>query len=327
MILAGDVGGTKTVLGLFEDSGSSLALVCEQRYENTDFDNFADVVDSFLTLAGRPSIDAGAFGVAGAVIDGSVQMLNLSWRVEAAALERRFAIRRVRLLNDLEAAAYGMLHLAPAELRELSPESTPRRRGNVGMLAAGTGLGEAFLCWDGSQYHPLASEGGHSTFAPTNDVEMELLGYLRRSLGAHVSYERILSGPGLVNLHSFLRDTGKEEEPPRLTERLATGDQGATISACGLAGDFAICVRALDLFVSIYGAEAGNVALKGLTLGGIYVGGGIAPKILPKLTDGTFMSSFLAKGRRGELLGQIPVKVALNTKAPQIGAAHFARRL
>jgi glucokinase len=327
MILAGDIGGTKTVMGIFVESGSTLKPAHEAEYRNTDFESFDAVLETFIVAAGRPHLTAACFGVAGPIIEDRVEMLNLDWTMDAAALGSRLEIRHVRLLNDLEAAAYGMLHLRPDEFYELSPGMVPRRRGNVGLIAAGTGLGESLLCWDGAKYQPVASEGGHADFAPRNEVEIELLRYLQGTVGDHVSYERVLSGPGLVNIYQFLRDTGRAEDPEALRARLGQGDPAATISTCALAGEFPICTQALEIFVSAYGAEAGNLALRGLTFAGLYVGGGIAPKIVAKLADGAFMRSFCAKGRRSELASQVPVAVALNSKAAKIGAAHFARQL
>lgn len=231
-------------------------------------------------------------------------------------------VPRVKLLNDLQAAAYGMLHLEPTELCVLQPGL--QRKGNIVVIAAGTGLGEAMLYWDGEQHHPLASEGGHADFAPRTDQEVELLAYLRREFG-RVSYERLLSGPGFFTIYRFLRDSGFAPEPAWLRERIAQGDPSAVVSQVGLAGEHPLCTQTLDLFTSIYGAEAGNLALKALALGGVYVGGGIAPKILPKLRDGTFIRAFTEKGRLAELMRTIAVKVALDPRAPLIGAAHYAQ--
>jgi glucokinase len=327
MILAGDVGGTKTNLGLFEDADGGLRAVREATYKNADHETFEAVLDAFLADAGRPVLTAAGFGIAGPVIAGHVQMLNLPWSMDSGALGERLRVRHVGLLNDLEAAAFGMLFLPDEDFCELSPGIPRPHPGNVGVIAAGTGLGEAFLHWDGAEHQPVATEGGHSSFAATTDEEWQLACYLRERLGGHVSYERVLSGPGLVNVYEFLRDTGRAAEPAALRDRLRTGGRAETISTAGLRGEFPICARALHLFVSIYGAEAGNVALKGLTLGGVFVAGGIAPKILAKMTDGTFMTSFSAKGRREELLNGIRVAVALNTQVPKVGAAYYARRL
>jgi glucokinase len=326
MILAGDVGGTKTVVGLFEDAGDALRAGQEIEYRNAEHPTFEAILDAFLHATSRPPLSAAGFGIAGVVLAGHVQMLNLPWSMDAAALADRLGVPCVGLLNDLEAAAYGMLFLPPSDFCDLTP-AIASRRGNIGIIAAGTGLGEAFLHWDGAEYRPFASEGGHASFAPANDEEMDLLRYLRERFGGHVSFERVLSGPGLVNVYEFLRDSGRGDEPAALRDRLRAGCAPEIVSTAGLSGEFPICARALELFVSIYGSEAGNLALKGLTLGGVFVGGGIAPKILPKMTDGAFVRSFRAKGRRSDVLSQMRVAVALNTKAPKIGAAHYARHL
>jgi glucokinase len=327
MIVASDVGGTKTVLGLFEETPAGLRAVAEETYRNAEFATYGAVLDRFLGATGVSRCDAACFAIAGPVLEGVVRMVNLPWVFETAVLARRLGTERVRFLNDLEAAAYGMLHLAPEEFCELQPGGTPRRRGNIGLIAAGTGLGEALLVCDGRDHHPMASEGGHADFAPRSDEEIELLRWLRTAFGGHVSSERILSGPGLVNVYRFLRDTGRGVEPPALATRIAAGDAAGVIAAAALAGEYPICVAALETFASIYGAAAGNLALRGFTVGGLYVGGGIAPKILPKLTDGRFVEAFLAKGRYADFLREIRVAVALNSKAPLIGAANFARRL
>lgn len=326
MILAGDVGGTKSVLGLFEQAGDHLALIREARFLNAEFASFDDIIESFLAESQRPQITAASFGIAGPVIDGHVDMLNLSWSMDAAAIGTRFGIPCVRLLNDLQALAFGMLHLGPDDFRVLSPgNGKGPGHGNIGMIAAGTGLGEAFLYWDGERYHPMATEGGHTSFAPMDDIQVELLRYLQGTYGAQVSYERIVSGPGLINIYSFLRDTGRATEPDALAARFEGTDQARVIADAGLADEFPICTAALDLFVAIYGAEAGNLALKGLTLGGLYVGGGIAPKILARMTDGRFLRNYRNKGRRSELLDQIPVSIALaGGRAAVLGAAYFA---
>ncbi len=327
MILAGDIGGTKSLLALYEAAGDVLRPVSEQMYRNADFPSLAAVLERFLASAGRARPRAACFAIAGPVIDGRVQMSNLPWKLDPADLAAATGAERVRLLNDLEGAAYGMLHLAPDAFLALSAPTALRRRGNVGLIAAGTGLGEALLCWDGERYHPAASEGGHGDFAPRGDEQIALLRHLATTFPGHVSYERVLSGPGLANVYAFLRDTGRAAEPAALASRLAAGDPAATIAASALAREHDICVRALDLFVDVYGAEAGNLALRGFTLGGLYVGGGIAPKLVGKLRDGAFMRAFVAKGRYQELLATIPVAVALDPKAALLGAAHFAARL
>ena len=218
-----------------------------------------------------------------------------------------------------------MLHLSLEEKHVLNPGTSRRKRGNIAVIAAGTGLGEAILFWDGQKYQPIASEGGHADFAPQTDVEVELYRYLRDKFGGHVSYERVLSGPGFFNIYSFFRDTGHAPEPDWLAERIRAGDPSAVVSEVGLAGKDENCVATLDLFATIYGAEAGNLALKALAVGGVFVAGGIAPKILPALTSNdAFLKGFFAKGRFAELMKNLHVSVALNPRAPLIGAAHYA---
>jgi glucokinase len=226
-----------------------------------------------------------------------------------------------KLLNDLEAAAWGIMHLPAAELAPL--QGGTQRTATMVLIAAGTGLGEALIVWDGSRHGVVASEGGHADFAPRTDRETELLGYLRREFG-HVSYERVLSGPGLFNIYAFLRDTSGTPEPRWLRNRMEGGDRNAVVSEVGLAGEHPLCVEALDIFASIYGAEAGNLALKALAVGGVYVGGGIAPKLRAKLSDGSFIEAFRDKGRFAPLMGSIPVQLALNPHAPLLGAALVA---
>jgi glucokinase len=326
MILAGDIGGTKTVLALFDDASGTLQLVRDGTFPSQEAVSLEAVLTRFLASAGRP-LRAACFGVPGVVIDGRCETTNLPWHLDERALASHTGAPRVKLLNDLEAAAYGMLHLEAHELASLNESTQPRRQGNIAVIAAGTGLGEAMLIWDGTYHHPVASEGGHADFAPRTDQEVELLLYLRRLFDGHVSYERVLTGPGLHNIYNFLRATGYAPEPAWLAERLATGDPSAAIAEVGLAGGDALCVAALDLFAAAYGAEAGNMALRCLAIGGIFVGGGIAPKILPALRRGPFMHAFADKGRFAELLRSIPVHVALNPRAPLLGAARYALRL
>jgi len=324
MILAGDVGGTKTVIGLFEQAGDRLQAVREETFPSKSYATLEAILDRFLSGGSGPALRSACFGVAGPVIEGKSKTTNLPWELDEPTLEKALQVPRAKLLNDLEAAAYGMLHLDPTDLCVLQPGL--KRQGNIAVIAAGTGLGQAILYWDGAHHHPIASEGGHADFAPHTDSEMELWIYLRREFG-HVSCERLLSGPGLFNLYRFLRDSGYATEPEWLRQRIAQGDPGTVISQIGLAGEHPLCTRALDLFSSVYGAEAGNLALKALAVGGVYVAGGIAPKILPRLQDGAFIHAFTDKGRLSDLMRSIEVKVALNPRAPLIGAAHYALRL
>jgi len=324
MILAGDIGGTKTVIGLFEKAGNWLHVIREETFPSQSYGSLEAILDQFKGSGSRSPLHAACFGVAGPIIEGKSKATNLPWELDERALAAALHVSRVKLLNDLEAAAYGMLQLDPTDLCVMQP-GLPRK-GNIAVIAAGTGLGEAILHWDGAQYYPMATEGGHTDFAPRNDLEIGLLRYLQKEFG-HVSYERVLSGPGLFNIYRFLRDSGIAPEPEWLRTRIAENDPGAMISEIGLTGDDPLCTKVLDLFASIYGAEAGNLALKALAIGGVYVGGGIAPKILPKLQGGTFTNAFSDKGRFAELLRSIEVKVALNLRAPLLGAAHYGLML
>lgn len=324
MILAGDIGGTKTVIGLFDEAGDRLRPVHENTFPSRGHGTLEEILDRFLRGRAGLALRGACFGVAGPVLEGRCKTTNLPWELDEEKLADTLRIPRVKLLNDLEATAYGMLHLDPTDLCVLQPGS--KRNGNIAVIAAGTGLGEAMLYWDGKRHHPLASEGGHGDFAPQTDLEVELLVYLRREFG-HVSYERLLSGPGLFNIYRFLRDSAFASEPQWLRERISQGDPSAVVSQLGLAGEHPLCAKALDLFTSVYGREAGNLALKALAVGGVYVGGGIAPNILSKLQDGTLVGAFTDKGRLAELMRTIEVKVALSPRAPLIGAAHYALTL
>lgn len=324
MILAGDIGGTKTVIALFEEAGNRLHVIREETFPSQSYGSLEAILDQFLGSGPRPPLRMACFGVAGPVIEGKSNATNLPWELDERALAAALRVPRVKLRNDLEVTAYGMLHLDPTHLCVLQP-GLPRT-GNIAVIAAGTGLGEAILYWDGARYHAIATEGGHADFAPRSDLEVELLRYLQREYG-HVSYERVLSGPGLFNIYRFLRDSSIAPEPEWLRARIAEGDPSTVISEMGLTGDEPLCTQALDLFVSMYGAEAGNLALKAFAIGGVHIGGGIAPKILPKLQDGTFTRAFADKGRFTDLLRSIEVKVALNPRAALIGAAHYGLML
>jgi glucokinase len=311
------------VLALFEVHGFELTLLRSETRPSRDYASLEAVIRGFVNGGARPSIAAACFGVAGVVLDGRATTTNLPWVLDEKALQDAIPSPHVTLLNDLEAAAWGVLQLPPAQLVTLQ-EGT-RRSGHKVLIAAGTGLGEALILSEGTRHHVIASEGGHADFAPRTDRESALLEYLRREFG-HVSYERVLSGPGLFNIYRFLRETRGLVEPPWLRERLQTGDRSAVVSEVGLAGGHPLCVEALDMFASIYGAEAGNLALKSMALGGVYVGGGIAPKIRAKLADGSFIAAFRDKGRFAPLLDSIPVQLALDPRAPLLGAALVAAR-
>jgi glucokinase len=333
MILAGDVGGTKTVLALYESGVNTLDKVREQTYASASFPSLDAICLDFLGRSAEVGVRTACFGVPGAVVDGFCKTTNLPWLISEAELAHTLRIPRVKLLNDLQAAGYGMLHLDDSELAVINPgrglaSRGGARRGNYAVIAAGTGLGQGFLAWTGERHLPIASEGGHSTFAPRNDLEYELRRFLARRIGteeSHVSWERILSGPGLGNVYDFLKHKGVHEESPQVAAKIKAGaDKGSVVGMEAINGSDKLCAAACDLFASLYGAEAGNLALKLLATGGVFVGGGIAPKLLPILQRGAFLKSFVDKGRFEELLRGIPVLVALNDKAPLLGAARFA---
>jgi glucokinase len=321
MILAGDIGATNSRLAFFAQRGGRLEPIVEETYPSREHVNLEAIVLKFVSSHGLP-IDVACFGIAGPVRHGRSETTNLPWVVDARKLAQALPIRVIALLNDLEAHAYGIAMLAPEDCVTLN-QGASAVSGNAAVIAAGTGLGEAGLYWDGQQHRPFASEGGHTSFAPNDPVQMELLSFLWPEFG-HVSWERVLSGPGLHNIYRFLRDTGRGEEPPWLTRQLQQHDPPAVISQAALAGTSALCRQALDLFVTLYGAEAGNLALKIMATAGVYVGGGIAPKIIRRLTNSTFMDAFLAKGRLRPLLQAIPVHIIMNDKVALLGAARCA---
>jgi glucokinase len=321
MILAGDIGGTHTRLAFFRNENGRFVPVYEHVFPSREFRGLDEIVVKFVAEA-RLVPESACFGIAGPVRRGRVEASNLPWIVDASTLARELQLDSVVLLNDLEAQAWGINCLGDADTVALN-KIKGAAVGNRVVVAAGTGLGEAGLFWDGRQYHISASEGGHADFAPRNELEIELLRYLTNRFG-HVSYERIVSGPGLVNVYMFLRDTHRGEEPAWLREEMLAGDPAAAVSRAALAGKSALAEQALNLMISIYGAEAGNMALKVLALGGVYLAGGIAPKILPRLAGPLFMQSFLSKGRMQPLLEAVPVYVITNEKTGLLGAACYA---
>jgi len=321
MILAGDIGGTNTRLAFFEGTPDHLEPVHTEIFPSPQFSGPAEIVRSFLG-AHPNAVDAVCFGLPGAVVNGRVETTNLPWVVDAGEMAADLGLGSITLINDLFANAHGIALLEEPDFVVLNI-GVANSAGNRALISAGTGLGEAGLYADGRGYHPFPSEGGHVDFAPRNELEMDLLRYL---LGRfeHVSYERVLSGPGLHNIYQFLRETGRGNEPAWLAEQIAQGDPSAAISKSALEGTSNICVQAVDIFVSLYGAEAGNLALKVLATGGVYVGGGIAPKIVRKLSSTAFMKSFSGKGRIGGVLKDIPVRVITNDKAALLGAGRVA---
>jgi len=327
VILAGDVGGTKTVLAVLEPgAGPSpvMTLVREAVLPSREIDSLESAVEAFLLGAPRLSVAAACLGVAGPVIDGRSVTTNLPWEVH----ERRLAAAAhapTRLINDLEAAGYGVLTLAPEQFLTLQA-GAPKPGANMALIAAGTGLGQALLIAEGQDYRVIASEGGHADFAPHDEVDVDLLRFLRAEFG-HVSWERVVSGPGLHNIYRFLQMRAGHAAPEWLRERLQREDPSAVVGEVGLQGRDPVCVEALDRFVTLYGAQAGNLALASLALAGVVLAGGIAPKIRSKLGEGRFMQAFLGKGRLDALLSQIPVRVVLDERAPLWGAARVATRL
>lgn len=321
MILAGDIGGTKTVLSIFtRDNNGSMTCLQEQTYSSQQFPKFDDILTAFLPSGA--TIKSACFGVAGPVVNQRCQTTNLPWLLDAEELKIKLGTANVKLLNDLEAMALGMLHLPEHDLVTLNPNAETQA-GNIAVIAAGTGLGEAILYWDGNKHHPMATEGGHSDFAPKNARQDLLLAYLRRCYPDHVSCERILSGSGFSRLYDFLCDQGFAPPCPDVPYNDSGIDRNAVISRLGVAGKDPLCAEAVRIFVEIYGAETGNLALKSLATGGIFIGGGIGPKILPALQDGNFMRMFKAKGRFVTLLEKIPVKLSLNPRTPLIGALNY----
>jgi len=326
VILAGDIGGTKTRLALFQEAGTALHLVRSTTYDSRSAATLEEIVTRFLEESGKPETSAACFGVAGAVVGGEVRTTNLPWHLSEGGLARELAIPRVGLLNDLEAAAYGVVAIDdPSSLLSLQAGDPPRERRALALVAAGTGLGVAVMSWNGERYKVAPSEGGHCDFAPQDTVEDALLVWLRAKFGGHVSYERILSGPGMVNLYRFLREYRGIAEPAWLTDRIGDGDPAPVISAVALANEDPLCHDTLTRFVSMYGAAAGNFALTALAVGGVFLGGGIAPKILPRIVDGPFLAAFAAKGRFADALRKIPVHVVLAPDVALLGAAACVR--
>jgi glucokinase len=321
MILAGDVGGTSTRLAFFTVEGGRLNLVLEKDYPSRRHKSLDEIVGKFVSHH-RLAIEYACFGIAGPVQYGRVETPNLAWVVDQETITRELRIESAWLINDLLANAYGILTLEEKDFTILNAGS-PNATGNAAVISAGTGLGEAGAYWDGKHYHPFACEGGHADFSPRNELEIELLRYLLKRFG-HASWERVVSGPGLYTIFDFLRDTGRGEAPAWLTDEMAEKDPSAVIAQAALEGRSELCVQALDLYISCFGAEAGNLALKFLATGGVYIGGGIAPKIITKLKGTDFIEAFTAKGRFKHLLEAIPVRVILDDKTALLGAARYA---
>lgn len=321
LILAGDIGGTSTRLAYFEFSSGGTSLLVEKHYPSRESESLNRILADFVSDQGMKP-ERACFGIAGPVSNGRVRTPNLPWSVDAAELAGTLSIPVARLINDLEANAYGIPLLVPGDFAVLN-QGISDPTGTIAVVSAGTGLGEAIAYWDGTGHHPLRSEGGHADFAPRNELETELLLFLRAEHG-RVSSERVLSGPGLRNIYRFLRDGHHMPETPEVAAAMLSGDPSAAITRAALADQCSLCSRTLDLFISLYGAEAGNMALRSLATGGIYLGGGIAPKIIERLKGPGFMLAFTAKGRLSPLLENIPVRVILNDRTALLGAMRAA---
>ena len=321
MILAGDVGGTKCNIALFAEKDGKLHVVFKQRFASKDFARFDLIIKEFTQQAAPhltgEKVRAAGFGVAGPVINNRIHATNLPWVIDADSLSKELGVKTIALMNDLGATGHSLDHL-PAEDFVVLNQGTPVQGATRALLGAGTGLGQSILFWDGNRYRVVPSEGGHSDFAPHTDEQIELLKFMRKRY-PQVSWELILSGRGFRTLHEFLSSSVKHpifDDPD--------ADPAPFITKMGLSKECPVCVQTLDLWTAIYGAEAGNLALKVLALGGVYVAGGIAVKILPKMQDGTFFKAFRDKWQFGEMLSNVPVSVVLNESAPLIGAAYEA---
>jgi glucokinase len=321
MILAGDIGGTKVNLAFFKADDLRIAPEDSGTYSSRNHASLEEIVRHFVAER-QLRVDYACFGIAGPVKKGRVQVTNLPWVADADELNAALNAKQVWLINDLEANAHGIAGLAPEDFVVLN-QGEDGATGNAAIISAGTGLGEAGLFWDGNRHLPIASEGGHAGFAPRTDLDVDLLRYMRERVG-QVDWEHVLSGPGLYHIYQFLRDTGRGSEPAWLAQQFRQIDPPVAITHAALEGKCALCVRTLDLFVAYYGAEAANLGLKVLATGGVYVGGGIAPKIIHKLKDGEFLRTFVGENRMRSLLEAMPVRVIMNDKTALIGAGRYA---
>jgi len=328
MILAIDVGGTKTLLGLYCKAGDSWSLYKEQKYKSSDYESITEILQSFLAKDFEKQIDCVCAGVAGTVIDESCKITNLSWTISVAEIQQVTKAKQVYLLNDLAATAWAVA-LGDMQYEEINLKANLQLPKNetIAILSAGTGLGEAILVNTGNDgYNVLSTEGGHSSFAPQNSEQDRLLAYLRLKYEGHVSYERLISGAGLVNMYSFLQTEGKYIANPEITEKMQKLDPGEVIGSEAMLGQDELCCRAIQLFCEIYAAEAGNLALKCLPQSGVVLAGGISPKILAAIKQPYFIESFVNKGRYKPFLSGLSVRVCMNDKAVLLGALAFAQK-
>ncbi len=324
LILAGDIGGTKSLLGLFEIQGSAVKPIKKMRFLNKDFGGIEPLLAMFLKKSGGASISRAVMAVACPVEDKRGSLTNAGWEVDAGLIEKTLGIKKVSLINDLVAVGHSIPRLGKKDIVVL--QEGIQKEGNGAVIAAGTGLGEAILFWDGKKHTPFATEGGHADFAPRNPLESRLLTHLAHIYG-HVSFERVVSGQGLCNIYDFLKTERGAPEPGYLREKFSTKDIAAVIADEALGGTDPDCADAMSIFLAAYGAEAGNLALKAWAVKGVYVGGGIAPKILPALKGGVFSRAFMKKGRFEKTLSNVPIYAIVNEEAALMGAAACAAGL
>jgi len=321
MLLAGDIGGTKTILAVFSPEEGPWSPLAESTYQSDDYPGLEAMAEDFLKRTGF-QVKAGSFGVAGPVVSGRTSPTNLPWLIDRETLAKVLNLSAVHLVNDLEAIAHGVIHLRDTDVRTLN-EGSAQPEGPLAVIAPGTGLGETFMTWDGKRYRTHSSEGGHSDFSPSTSMEMELLSYLLKSHD-HVSCEMVCSGTGIPNIYSFLKDRGEIEIPAWLSEELSGASDPTPFiinAALDPERNCTVCMKTLEIFLSILGAEAGNLALTVMATGGVYLGGGIPPRILSALQSGSFMEAFIRKGRLTGIMKQIPVHVIMNPRTALIGAA------
>ena len=322
LLLAGDLGGTKTNLMIFSSETDPRTPIKEASFPSAQYPSLEALVTDFLSQTNL-KVERASFGVAGPVVDGQAKITNLPWVMNESQLSQALSLSSVRLLNDLKAIACAVPHLKAEDIATLNA-GEPAADGPMAVIAPGTGLGEAFLIWDGLCYRAYASEGGHADFAPNNALEVELYKFLEKRFG-HVSYERICAGIGIPNIYAFLKETGVANELPWVAEQLATAEDPTPIimnAAMDEKRPCSLCAKTLEIFISVLGAEAGNLALKVLATGGVYLGGGIPPRIVTVLKRETFMKWFQSKGRLSNLMTKMPVHVIMNPKAALLGAAY-----
>lgn len=320
VLLAVDIGGTKTDLALYTIQDASFELLQEKKYESQQWDSFTAILQHFIALTAivphRISIAA-----AGPVRHGKVKLTNLKWALDVAEIQQELDVEQVFLINDLEAQAYGLAMLSPEELVSIYPGNS-HSEGNAAIIAPGTGLGEGGLFWDGETFHPFATEGGHTDFSPRTEQDIRLLRYLQAQFGAHVSWERIISGPGIYNIYQFLREVEKREEPEALEKLMSESDDPSHVIGVH-AEQFAICKETITLFFKYLAIEASNLALKLKATGGLFIGGGIPPKLWKEAYQDIFLEHFFQVGRLRPLIEAVPVKLVLNVRTPVLGAVYY----